>query len=111
MIKFKPLNQNFGVDIIDFNFKNPTTTDIKAIKKAVHENFVARIRGQKFNDQDQLQFTQYFGDLSIPTLKQTFGKDQDGTPDFMSTVSNIEIDGNKMGQFGNEELDWHTDLN
>jgi len=111
MIKFEPLSDDFGVDIIDFDIKNPTPADIGAIKDAVHENFAARIRGQEFSDEDQLRFTQYFGDLSIPTLKQTFGMDQEGTPDFMSTVSNIEIDGNKIGQFGSEELDWHTDLN
>jgi hypothetical protein len=42
-----------------------------------------------------LRFTQHFGELSVPTLRQTFGKDQDGTPDYMSTVSNIKVDGEK----------------
>jgi taurine dioxygenase len=107
----KPLNKNFGLDISGFDFKNPTPSDINVIRDSVHEHFVVRIRGQEFSDEDQLRFTQHFGELSVPTLRQTFGKDQDGTPDHMSTVSNIEVDGEKIGQFGSEELDWHTDLN
>ena len=111
MIKFEPLHDYFGVDISGFDIKNPSGSDIDAIANAVHDNFVARIRGQDFNDNDQLKFTRYFGEISTPTLKQTLGRDQKGTPDFMSTVSNVEINGEKIGQFGNEELDWHTDLN
>ena len=107
----KLLNKNFGLDIMDFDIKNPTSSDIDAIQDYVHEHFVVRIRGQKFSDTDQLKFTQCFGDLAVPTLKQTYGKDQNGTPDYMSTVSNIEVDGQKIGQFGSEELDWHSDLN
>ncbi|MFL2783185.1 MAG: TauD/TfdA dioxygenase family protein [Rhodospirillales bacterium] len=111
MIKITPLNKNFGVDISGFDIKNPSPADIKFINDSVHENFVVRIRGQEFSDRDQLEFTKNFGQLSIPTLKQTLGKDQAGTPNFMSTVSNIKINGEQIGQFGNEELDWHSDLN
>jgi len=111
VIRFKTLNKNFGVDISGFDLKNPTVSDIKIIKESVHKHFVVRIRGQEFSDEEQLRFTRHFGKLSIPTLKQTFGKDQNGTPDHMSTVSNIEVDGETIGQFGSEELDWHTDLN
>ncbi len=111
MMDVKPLNKNFGLDITGFDIKKPTLSEIDAIQNYVHENFVVRIRGQKFSDADQVRFTEHFGKLAVPTLQQTFGKTQTGTPDHMSTVSNIEIGGKKIGQFGSEELDWHSDLN
>lgn len=110
-IKTVPFDAKFGVDIIDFDIKNPSREEIEVIQDAIHEHTVVRIRGQEFSDEDQLRFTRYFGELSIPTLKQTYGKDQEGTPDFMTSVSNIKVDGEAIGQFGSEELDWHSDLN
>lgn len=110
-IKLNPFDAKFGVDIVGFDIRNPSPEEIRAIENAVHEHAVVRIRGQDFSDQDQLNFTRYFGALSVPTLKQTFGHDQKGTPNFMTSVSNIVVDGQSIGQFGNEELDWHTDLN
>lgn len=106
-----PFDAKFGVDIVGFDVKDPTPDEINIIRDAIHEHTVVRIRGQQFDDADQLRFTRHFGDLSVPTLKQTHGKDQEGTPDFMTTVSNITVDGEPIGQLGSEELDWHTDLN
>ena len=110
-IKLTAFDAEFGVDITGFDIKNPTSEDVSVIRDAVHEHAVVRIRGQDFTDEDQLRFTGHFGELSVPTLKQTYNEDQDGTPDFMTTVSNIKLDGEPIGQLGNEELDWHTDLN
>ena len=110
-IRLEPFDGPFGVDIVAFDIKAPTPAEIQIIQDAIHEHTVVRIRGQAFDDEDQLRFTQHFGDLSIPTLKQTHGVDQAGTPDFMTTVSNITVKGGPIGQLGSEELDWHSDLN
>jgi taurine dioxygenase len=111
MIELVPLDAAFGVDIVGFDIKNPTDDEITVIQNAIHAHSVVRIRGQEFTDADQLRFTRHFGELSVPTLKQTYGKDQAGTPDNMTTVSNIVVDGEAIGQLGSEELDWHSDLN
>ena len=111
MIELRSFESEFGVDIIGFDIKSPSADEIKIIEGAVHQHTVVRIRGQEFSDEDQLRFTRYFGEVSVPTLKQTHGEDQAGTPEFMTTVSNIVVDDEPIGQFGNEELDWHTDLN
>lgn len=110
-MELRPFDAAFGVDIVGFDIKDLSPDEIDIIRDAVHENSVVRIRGQEFDDADQLRFTRHFGEPSIPTLKQTYGKDQAGTPDFMTTVSNIIEDGDPIGQLGSEELDWHTDLN
>ena len=86
----RPFDAKFGVDISGFDIKDLSPDEIDIIRDAVHENTVVRIRGQEFDDVDQLRFTHYFGEPSTPTLKQTYGKDQAGTPDFMTTVSNIK---------------------
>ena len=110
-IKLITFDAEFGVDISGFDIKNLTQEEVSVIQDVVHEHAVARIRGQDFTDEDHLRFTRHFGEPSVPTLKQTYDEEQDGTPGFMTTVSNIKVDGEAIGQLGNEELDWHTDLN
>ena len=111
MIRFVPFSANFGVDIVDFDIKNTTDDEILVIKDAIHNHTVVRIRGQEISGEDHLNFTCRLGELSVPTLKQTFGKDQEGTHQSMTTVSNVIESEKAIGQLGSEELDWHSDLN
>lgn len=109
-IKLVPFDANFGVDIVGFDIKHTSADEAGIIEQAVYDNTVVRIRGQEFDDEDHQRFTRNFGELAVPTLKQTAGRDQPGTPEFMTTVSNIIENGQELGQLGAGELAWHTDL-
>jgi len=79
-----------------------------AIKAAWGEHLVLRFRGQKLSDDDLMRFSRQFGELDWAPVAAT--NDAPEGRDYVMVVSNVVENGQPIGQLGNYEALWHTDM-
>jgi taurine dioxygenase len=113
-LKITPLSAALGAEISGVDLKKPLSPrTVAAIKAAWNEHLVLVFRGQNITQDDQLRFASYFGELGSrrkapPQLKgRTEGILQDHEKILL--VSNIRIDGEAIGAFGDGEFWFHID--
>jgi taurine dioxygenase len=113
-IKVTPLSPACGAEISGIDLSKPLSQDeVRAIRAAWGKHLVLVFRGQHLTEDDQLRFASYFGDLG--TRKQppealrarTEGLLQDNEKVLL--VSNIKVDGQPIGSFGEGEFWFHID--
>jgi taurine dioxygenase len=109
-VTVRPTPAALGADIIDAELAGSQDRDIQAILRALDERLVVRLRATSIDD---VQFTR---------LAERFGT-LEGSPDYsrsravyvpesplMTVVSNVTENGQPVGDHGDGELNWHTDL-
>jgi taurine dioxygenase len=109
-----PLSPALGAEIsgVDLN-QQLAPHDVAAIKAAWNEHLVLVFRDQTISQEDQLAFATNFGDLGSrrkapPQLKnRAEGVLQDHEKILL--VSNIKVDGEAIGAFGDGEFWFHID--
>ncbi|MEA2905301.1 MAG: taurine dioxygenase [Alphaproteobacteria bacterium] len=113
-IQVTPLSPACGAEISGVDLTKPLRQEtVEAIKDAWGKHLVLVFRGQKVNQDDQLRFASYFGDLGSrkkapEALKtRTEGVLQDNEKVLL--VSNIKVDGVPIGAFGEGEFWFHID--
>ena len=88
-------------------------TDRATLRAALAEHLVLLFREQHLSVDDQIRFAQVFGPLgSIADTLLGLGKRdyQPGEiPECMSVISNIKVNGQKIGSLGDGECFWHSD--
>ena len=105
-----PSGRALGADVEGIDVSAPTPGDVARILDALHAHLVVRLRA---TDVDDVQFTR---------LAERFGT-LEGSPDYsrsrkvyvaesplMTVVSNVNENGQPVGDHGDGELNWHTDL-
>jgi len=86
---------------------------VAALKDAWGKHLVLVFRGQSISEEQQLRFASYFGDLGNrkkapePLRSRTEGIQQ--TNEKVLLVSNIKVDGQPIGAFGEGEFWFHID--
>jgi taurine dioxygenase len=93
-----------GVDLADA--LAPET--VAAIKQAWGDNLVLRFRGQNLSDDDLMRFSRQIGELDWAPVAAT--NDAPEGRAYVMVVSNVVENGQPIGQLGNYEAMWHTDM-
>ena len=109
-----PLSRACGAEIrgVDLTQELSDAT-VRAIKQAWGEHLVLVFRGQTITQEQQLRFASYFGELGDrkvapqPLRGRTEGIQQDHKKILL--VSNIKVDGQPIGAFGEGEFWFHID--
>jgi taurine dioxygenase len=109
-----PLSGACGAEIRGVDVTRPLSQEtVQAIKDAWAKHLVLVFRGQTITQDQQLQFASYFGDLGNrkkapePLRSRAEGILQDNEKVLL--VSNIKVDGQPIGAFGEGEFWFHID--
>jgi alpha-ketoglutarate-dependent taurine dioxygenase len=94
-----------GVDLA----KDLDDATFKAILAAWSKHLVLRFRGQKLSDPDLERFSARFGVLDRAPA-YTAGTEVTVKSDFVTVISNVKLNGKPIGDLGNSEALWHTDM-
>ena len=113
-IEVTPLSPACGAEISGVDLSRPLSAhEVAAIKDAWGKHLVLVFRGQKVSQDDQLRFAAYFGDLGSrkkapePLRARAEGIQQDNEKVLL--VTNIKVDGQPIGAFGDGEFWFHID--
>jgi taurine dioxygenase len=113
-IEVTPLSAACGAEIKGVDLTGPLdAATVGAIKDAWDRHLVLAFRGQNLSQEDQLRFASYFGTLGDrkkapdQLRSRTEGIQQDSPKILL--VSNIKVDGQPIGAFGEGEFWFHID--
>jgi len=113
-ITVKPLSRACGAEIGGVDLTKPLSeSTVRAIKDAWGKHLVLVFRGQTITQEQQLRFAAYFGELGDrkqapePLRGRAEGIYQDHRKILL--VTNIKVDGQPIGAFGEGEFWFHID--
>ena len=113
-ITVTPLSPACGAEIGGIDLTNPLSESaVQAIKQAWGKHLVLLFRGQHVTQEQQLRFAAYFGELgSRKKAPETLRNRAEGIlqdNEKVLLVSNIMVDGEPIGAFGEGEFWFHID--
>src|SRR6266851_8457511 len=113
-IQVTPLSAACGAEISGVDLTKPLAAQtVQAIKDAWAKHLVLVFRGQQVSQDDQLRFASYFGELGDrkkapdQLRNRAEGVQQDNKKILL--VTNIRVDGQPIGAFGDGEFWFHID--
>ena len=110
-MKVIPLTPNFVAEIQEIQLDRITDSEFERLHAAWLQYGVLRIRNQDLDDEQLQAFSQRFGPLEeapfgrMPEAEKAKIKNR-----FVTTLSNIKVDGKPIGGLGNDEATWHSDM-
>ena len=110
-MKVIPLTPNFVAEIQEIQLDRITDSEFERLYAAWLQYGVLRIRNQDLDDEQLQAFSQRFGPLEeapfgrMPEAEKAKIKNR-----FVTTLSNIKVDGKPIGGLGNDEATWHSDM-
>jgi taurine dioxygenase len=113
-IEVTPLSSACGAQIkgVDLT-KELSEPTVRAIKQAWAKHLVLVFRGQSIDQEQQLRFASYFGDLGnrrkAPEQLRSRAEGIRQDNEKVLLVSNIKVDGQPIGAFGEGEFWFHID--
>lgn len=109
-IKVTPSGKALGADVTGVDLsKDLDDANFKTILDAWSQHLVLRFRGQTLSDPELERFSARFGVLDrAPTY--TAGTEVTVKSDFVTVISNVKLNGKPIGDLGNSEALWHTDM-
>jgi taurine dioxygenase len=109
-LEVRPTGASLGADVIGANLPDPSPSEMEQIRNALHEHLVLRFRGYDLSDVDFARFARRFGPLKpSPDYTRSRKVYVEDVPE-MTVISNVTEDGKPVGEHGDGELNWHTDL-
>jgi taurine dioxygenase len=117
-MRVMPLSPACGAEISGIDLSKPLSAhEVRAISEAWSKHLVLVFRGQQVSQDDQLRFASYFGDLGIrKKAPEALRSRNEGTvqeanenADKVLLVTNIKVDGQPIGAFGDGEFWFHID--
>ena len=106
-----PLTPSFVAEIQEIQLDRITDSEFERLYAAWLHYGVLRIRNQDLDDEQLQAFSQRFGPLEeapfgrMPEAEKAKIKNR-----FVTTLSNIKVDGKPIGGLGNDEATWHSDM-
>ena len=101
-----PSGSALGGQICGLNLAEPLPDDTAAaLRQAFVEHCVLYFRAQNLSEQNQLDFTRYFGEPQVHVRAQS----EPVTPGIF-IVSNVKKNGRPIGALGDGEVKFHSDL-
>ncbi len=110
-MKVTPITANFVADIEDVNLATINDTEFEQLYSAWLEYGVLRIRNQDLDDEQLQTFSKRFGPLEEAPFGRMSEEDKAMIKHrYVTTLSNIIVDGKPIGGLGNSEATWHSDM-
>jgi taurine dioxygenase len=108
-IQIRPTGAALGADVENVDMRHLSDEAFEAVRTALLENLVVRIRGTEIDDTSFIGLARRFGEVEPPEERtRTASMTVPGFPE-MSIISNIVENGVAKGESGDGELRWHTD--
>src|SRR6266436_2672529 len=105
-----PSGKALGADVEGIDCSQSLAKEIvDQIKRAWADNLVLRFRGQKFTDEQLMNFSANFGVLDKAPIAAA-KRDQAKETGYIGIISNIKVNGIVIGALGHYESLWHTDM-
>jgi taurine dioxygenase len=109
-VRAVPTGAALGADILGFDPGNPSDADMEALRQALLDHLVIRIRGTQIDDVAFERFGARLGEL-LPSPDFTRSRPVYlEHARYVTIISNVTEDGKPIGEHGDGELHWHTDL-
>ena len=108
-IRILPTGAALGADVIGIDPANPGNDDIAAVKQALRDHLVVRLRGYALDDVAFTRFAAHFGTLEAsPAYSRSRAEYVPDCPE-ITIISNVVENGAAIGEHGDGELNWHSD--
>ena len=108
-IRIVPTGAALGADVKGIDPASPSGADIAAVKAALRDHLVVRLRGYAIDDIAFTRFAARFGALeAAPAYSRSRAVHVPDCPE-ITIVSNVLEDGAPIGEHGDGELNWHSD--
>ena len=105
-----PSGKGIGADVrgVDLSTELSEST-VKSLVEAWSQNLVLRFRGQNLSDP---QLERFSARLGVPDRAPVYtaGTEVTVKSDFVTVISNVLLNGKPIGDLGNAEALWHTDM-
>jgi taurine dioxygenase len=113
-VKVTPLSPACGAELSGIDLSKPLSRQqVDAVKAAWDKYLVLVFRGQQLSQDDQLRFASYFGDLGsrkkAPEALRSRAEGVQQDHEKVLLVTNIKVDGQPIGAFGDGEFWFHID--
>ena len=109
-VDLRPVGQALGADVGGVRWPIPSSADVDRIRAAVHDRLVVRLRGTRMDDVAFTRLAERFGTLEgSPDYSRSRAVYVPESP-LMTVVSNVSENGQPVGDHGDGEVNWHTDL-
>ena len=106
----RPFTPVIGAEVSGVDLSQPLdAARFAAIERAWHEHLVLVFRDQRLTDAQLERFSARFGALDRKPLYADEVVDTT-TSDYVCVISNVKIDGKPIGDLGDGEAVWHTDM-
>jgi taurine dioxygenase len=109
-VQVRPSGQALCADVygVDLSRELDSAT-LQSVIDAWSDHLVLRFRGQKLSDLDLERFSARLGPLDTAPVFSKGVRPDVGSP-YITVISNVLVDGNPIGDLGNAEALWHTDM-
>lgn len=109
-IEIRPITAVIGAEVSGLNLAEPLDGHtIDRITRAWHEHLVLLFRDQELTDAALERFSANLGALDRKPLYTNDVVDTT-TSDYVCVISNVKIEGKPIGDLGDGEAVWHTDM-
>lgn len=109
-LRFRSTGGGLGADVDGMDLRRLTDEQFAAIRRALHDHLVLRFRGYAIDDVEFQDLAGRFGELyASPGYTRSRAVYNPAAP-MVTIVSNVMEDGQPVGEHGDGELLWHTDL-
>ncbi len=105
-----PSGKELAADVLGVDLSKPLDdATLKAIQEGWSQHLVLRFRGQKLSDPQLEKFSARLGVLDRAP-QYTAGTEVTVKSDYVTVISNVMQNGKPIGDLGNAEALWHTDM-
>lgn len=105
-----PTGAALGAEVRGIDFARMDDAAFAALKGALDEHLIVRIRDQPLSDDDLIALGRRFGPLEPPGTSIIGKPFIDGYPDILVISNVVDNAGVPMGNLGAGEASWHTDM-
>jgi taurine dioxygenase len=117
-LRVVPSGAGLGADIQGTDLARLDDAAFARIDAAWRDHLVLRVRGQTLDDVQLMAFSARFGQLDkvpiraagAPTTSDPRLDIDPRAREYVTVISNVKIDGKAIGNLGNYESHWHTDM-
>lgn len=117
-IRIRLLSAHIGADVEDVDLAELDDDTFAAIDRAWAKHLVLRFRHQQLTDIDLMNFSRRLGTLdripisaaAVPMIDDPRLAVAPEAVEYVSVISNVKIGGKAIGNLGNYESHWHTDM-
>ena len=108
-VEIVPAGAALGAEVRGVDIARLDERTLETVRRAWHEHLVLLFRDQEVTDEEQIAFSQRFGELDDAPINKLGRPWLPGQPK-MNVISNIVERGAPIGALGAGEAIWHTDM-